>query len=295
MASLGFIGLGVMGGRIAARLLERGHAVTGYDRVRDRAQWVIDRGLQWASSSRAVAEAAEVTFVMVNDSAALLAVAGSGSDEGAVAGLSQGKVLVDMSTVSPEVSRQVAERVRARGADMVDAPVSGSVATLEAGKLAVMVGGSADTFARIKPLLLDVGPTVTHIGGNGQAVAMKIAVNVSVGVQMQAFAEGMLLAEKSGIDRKTAMEVLTHSAIASPVLQYRGPLVMGLPENPWFNVNMMQKDMQLALEMGRRLAVPLPTSSAANECLTAARAAGYGEEDCAAVYHALARMSGVPV
>jgi 3-hydroxyisobutyrate dehydrogenase-like beta-hydroxyacid dehydrogenase len=116
-----------------------------------------------------------------------------------------------------------------------------------------------------------------------------------VGVQMQAFAEGVLLAEKSGIDRRTAVEVMLRSAIASPVLQYRGPLTLGLPAEPWFNVNMMQKDMNLALELGRKLGVPLPTSSVTNEFLTAARAAGFGEQDCAAVFQSLAQLSGVVV
>jgi 3-hydroxyisobutyrate dehydrogenase-like beta-hydroxyacid dehydrogenase len=291
MANLGFIGLGVMGGRIAARLMEKGHTVTGYARARDRAQWLVEKGLRWADSSGAVAAAADITFVMVNDSAALESVARSG--DGLLTGLSRGKVVVDMSTVSPDLSRAVAEEVRARGADMVDAPVSGSVATLEQGKLSVMVGGHRDTFERLKPLLEEIGPTVTHIGGNGLALAMKIAINLSVGVQMQAFSEGLLLAEKSGIDRRTAVEVMTHSAIASPVLQYRGPLALGLPAEPWFNVNMMQKDMLLALELGRRLGVPLPTSSVTNEFLTAARAAGFGEQDCAAVFQSLAALSGV--
>jgi 3-hydroxyisobutyrate dehydrogenase-like beta-hydroxyacid dehydrogenase len=249
--------------------------------------------MRLADSPRAVAATVDVVFMMVSDSAAVQSVAGSGSDDGLLAGLSPGTIVVDMSTISPEVSRDVAARVRERGADMVDAPVSGSVATIEANKLAIMVGGAPETIEKVRPLLLDLGPTVTPIGGNGQAVAMKIAVNISVGVQIQAFAEGMVLAEKSGIDRKVAMQVLTNSAVASPLIQYRGPMVMGLPDEPWFNVNMMQKDMMLALDVGRRLAVPLATSAATNECLSAARAAGLGEEDFASLYHLLAKISGV--
>jgi 3-hydroxyisobutyrate dehydrogenase-like beta-hydroxyacid dehydrogenase len=280
-----------MGGRVAARLLEKGHSVTGYSRTREKARWLLDRGMSWAETARGVAETSDVVFVMVTDSPALEAVA-DGPD-GLVAGLGVGKVVVDMSTVAPAVSRRVAARVRERGADMVDAPVSGSVSTLEQGKLAIMVGGARATFDRVKPLLEDVGPTVTHIGDNGLALSMKIAINVSVGVQMLAFAEGVLLAEKGGIDRRTAVEVMVRSAVASPLVQYRGPMVLGLPAEPWFNVNMMQKDLLLALELGREQDVPLPTTAVTNELLTAARAAGFGHEDYAAVFHVLARMSGV--
>jgi 3-hydroxyisobutyrate dehydrogenase-like beta-hydroxyacid dehydrogenase len=291
MANLGYVGLGVMGGRVADRLLTKGHAVTGYNRTRSKAQWLIDRGMKWADSPRAVAEAADVVFVMVTDSAALEAVA-NGPD-GVLSGIGTGKLLIDMSTVSPAVSRALAARVRERGADMVDAPVSGSVTTLEQGKLSMMVGGERATFDRVKLLLEDIGPKVTHVGGNGLAVSMKIAVNLSLAVQMLAFSEGVLLAEKSGIDRKTAVEVLTNSVIASPMVQYRGPFVLGLPEEAWFSMDMMQKDMTLALEMGRRLRVPLPTTAVTNEFLTAARGAGLAEKDFAAMFHLLARISGV--
>jgi 3-hydroxyisobutyrate dehydrogenase-like beta-hydroxyacid dehydrogenase len=291
MANLGYIGLGVMGSRMAARLLSKGHRVAGYNRTRAKAEWLIDRGMTWADSPRAAAEGADAVFVMVTDSAALEAVA-LGPD-GFVAGLAPGKLLIDMSTVSPAVSRSIAARVRERGADMVDAPVSGSVTTLEQGKLSMMVGGEPAAFERAKPLLEDVGPKVTHVGGNGLAVSMKIAVNLSLAVQMLAFSEGVLLAEKSGIARKTAVEVLTNSVVASPMVQYRGPFVLGLPDEAWFNMTMMQKDMTLALEMGRELSVPLPTTAVTNQFLTAARGAGLAEKDFAALFHLLARMSGV--
>ena len=156
-----------------------------------------------------------------------------------------------------------------------------------------MVGGRPETFERVKPLLLDLGPKVTHVGENGLALVMKIATNLSVAVQMLAFSEGVLLAEKSGIARDTAVDVLTHSVVGSPMLQYRGPFVLNMPEEAWFNVNMMQKDMLLALELGRQVNVPLPTTAATNEFLTAARSMGLGERDFAIVFHVLARMSGV--
>ena len=176
---------------------------------------------------------------------------------------------------------------------MLDSPVSGSVITLEQGNLSLMVGGEEAIFEQVKPVLLDIGPKVNYMGANGQAVLMKIAVNLNLQVQMLAFSEGMLLAEKGGIPRETALEVMLNSVIASPALKYRTPFILNMPDEAWFNVNMMQKDMLLALEMGRELDVPLPTVSASNEYLTAARAMGLAKEDFAIVYKVLAKMSGL--
>ena len=291
MATLGFIGLGVMGGQMVSRLLDKGYTVLGYNRTRTKAQWLIDKGMRWANSPRTVAEESDITLVMVTNSAAVQAI--TEGPDGIVAGLGPGKVLIDMSTISPAASRDLAGRVRATGADLVDAPVSGSVITLKQGKLSVMVGGTAETFERVKPLLHDIGPKVTHVGGNGVALAMKIAVNLSLAVQMLAFSEGVLLAEKSGIKREVAVDVLTHSAVASPMIQYRGPFVLQQPEGAWFDVNMMQKDMLLAMELGRQLNVPLPTTAVTNEFLTAARGMGWEKLDFAVVFDVLARMAGV--
>jgi 3-hydroxyisobutyrate dehydrogenase-like beta-hydroxyacid dehydrogenase len=291
LANLGFIGLGVMGSQMVNRLLSKGHTVTGYNRTRSKAQWLIDKGMKWADSARAVAAAADVTFAMVTNSAAITSV--TEGPDGLLAGLSAGKIFVDISTVSPSVSRGLAAKVREKGADMVDSPVSGSVITLQEGKLSVMVGGRRETFERVKPLLSDIGPKVTYVGDNGLALAMKIAVNLSLAVQMMAFSEGVLLAEKSGIARETAVDVLTHSAVASPMIQYRGPFVLQQPEEAWFDVNMMQKDMLLAMELGRQLDVPLPTTAVSNEFLTAARGMGMAKLDFAVVFDVLARMSGI--
>jgi len=291
LANLGYVGLGVMGGHMVDRLLAKGHAVTGWNRTRTKAQWLIDKGMKFADSPRAVAEASEMIFCMVTDSHALEEVAAG--ERGVAAGIGPGKIFADMSTVSPAVSRAIAEKIRAKGADMVDAPVSGSVITLTSGKLSVMVGGRKETFDRLLPVLQDIGPKVTHVGGNGLALVMKIATNLSLAVQMLAFSEGVLLAEKSGIKRDIAVDVLTHSAIASPMVQYRGPFVLSMPEEAWFNVNMMQKDMLLAMELGRQVDVPLPTTAAANEYLTAARAMGLAGKDFAIIFQVLAQMSGI--
>jgi 3-hydroxyisobutyrate dehydrogenase-like beta-hydroxyacid dehydrogenase len=291
MANLGFVGLGVMGSEMVNRLLSKGHSVIGYNRTRAKADWLIKEGMKWADSPKAVAASVDVIFSMVTNSPALQAIV-EGPD-GILAGLTPGKIYVDISTVSPEYSRSVAEKVRAKGADMVDAPVSGSVITLQEGKLSVMVGGRKSTFDKIKPLLEDIGPKVTYVGDNGLALVLKIAGNLSLAVQMLAFSEGVLLAEKSGIPREIAVDVLANSAIASPMIKYRGPFVLNLPEEAWFNVNMMQKDMLLALELGRKLDVPMPSTAVTNEFLTAARGMGLVEKDFAVVFDVLAHMSGV--
>jgi 3-hydroxyisobutyrate dehydrogenase-like beta-hydroxyacid dehydrogenase len=280
-----------MGGNMVDRLLAKGHSVTGHNRTRGKAQWLIDKGMRWADSPRAVSEASNVTFCMVTNSQSLEEIAAG--DNGLLSGLSAGKFLVDMSTVAVAVSCDLAEKVRAKGADMVDAPVSGSVLTLQQGKLSIMVGGRKETFERLQPLLLDLGPKVTHVGENGLALVMKIATNLSLMAQMLAFSEGVLLAEKSGIPREIAVDVLTHSAIASPMVQYRGPFVLNMPDEAWFNVNLMQKDMLLALELGRQVNVPLPTTATSNEYLTAARGMGLAGKDFAIVFEVLARMSGL--
>ncbi len=291
MANLGFVGLGVMGGRIAKRLLDAGHQVTGYNRTASKAQWLVKAGMRLVETPRAAAASADVVFSMVADTEALRAV--TDGPDGILAGLRKGKVYVDMSTVSPEASRALAARVREQGARMLDAPVSGSVVTLEAGHLSVMVGGDRETFDQTRPIIEAIGPKVTYVGRNGQAALMKVATNLNLGAQVLAFSEAVLLAEKGGIARETALEVLLNSAIASPMLKYRGPFVLKMPEEAWFNVNMMQKDLVLALELGRQLDVPLPTTAVANEFLTAARGMQWAESDFAVVFDVLARMAGL--
>jgi 3-hydroxyisobutyrate dehydrogenase-like beta-hydroxyacid dehydrogenase len=293
VTNLGFVGLGQMGSRIAERLLEAGHRVTGWNRTRAKAEWLIERGMRWADTPRDVALASDVVFTMVTDTAALRQV--TGGEHGLLAGLGEGKVYVDMSTVSPAASRELAERVRETGARMLDAPVSGSLVTLEEGRLSLMVGGDPETLERVRPVLRDIGPTVTHVGPNGHGALMKIATNLGLAVQMLAFSEAVLLAEKGGIARETAVHVLTNSAIASPMVRYRGPFVLQQPDEAWFDVGMMQKDLRLALEAALETDVPLPTTAVTNEFLSAARGMGLADYDFAIVFDVLAAMAGVEV
>jgi 3-hydroxyisobutyrate dehydrogenase-like beta-hydroxyacid dehydrogenase len=291
MRNIGFIGLGGLGGEIAKRLLDKGYTVTGYNRTRSKAQWLVDQGMRWADSPRAVCASSDVTLSTVTDDAALSAIA-DGPD-GILAGLSLNKIVAEMSTVSLAASRSLAERIREVGGDMVDAPVSGSKITLQQGMLSIMVGGRRETFERIKPLLYDIGRKVTYAGENGLGLALKIAINLAAPVQMLAFAEGVLLAEKNGISRDVAVDVLMNSVMASPMIQYRAPFILDSSLDVLFNVKMMQKDTLLALEMGRKEDVPLPTTAIANEFLTAAGAMGLEEREFSAVFDVLARMSGM--
>ena len=291
VAELGFVGLGVMGSEVVKRLLDAGHTVYGWNRTRGKAEALRRQGMHWADSPRELAERSEIVFTMVTNTAAVRAV--TDGRDGILAGLRPDSVYVDMSTASPANTRVLAEQVSALGAEMLDAPVSGSVITLEQGKLTVMVGGDAQVFERVKPILEAIGPKVFHVGPNGAAATMKIATNLSLAVQMLAFSEGVLLAEKSGIPRETAVEVLLSSVIASPMVVYRGPFVLEQPDEAWFDVNMMQKDMTLALELGRELDVPLPTTAVTNEFLTAARGMGLEDKDFAVLFDVLAQMSGV--
>lgn len=294
MATLGFVGLGAMGSRLARRLLEAGHTVTGYNRTPDKARALEPLGLKVAATPREAADGAAAVFSMVTDNEALRAVA-LGPD-GIVAGLGRESVFVEMSTVSPAVTREIGEAVAARGATMIDAPVSGSTMTVENGHASIVVGGDPAALERVRPYLAVMGPAgITHVGALGVAKTMKIATNLGLAVQMLAFSEAVLLAEKAGIARATAVEALLKSVVASPMIKYRGPFVVGaMPRDAWFNVGMMQKDLQLALDQAHATGVALPTTALAQEWLSMARGVGLGERDFATVFDVLAGLSGLP-
>jgi 3-hydroxyisobutyrate dehydrogenase len=283
--TLGFVGLGHMGGNMAARLLAAGYTVHGESRSRDHAQHLLDEGLGWLDTPREVAAVADIVFTSIPDDAALQDVA-AGPD-GLLAGLEPGKVWVDVSTVSPRVSREVADRARDTGAVMLDAPVSGSVPQVKSGSLTIMVGGEEGAYERVVPVLRELG-TPTLVGGNGQGIVLKMAVNISLAVQMLAFSEGLLLAERDGVDAHVAAEVMTQSPIGSPMLKARAPLVLDLPDDAWFDVSLMRKDIRLALETGRELGVPLASADAAEQVLTKAGELGYEHRDIAALFQVLA-------
>ena len=291
---LAFVGLGAMGGRLARRLLDAKHPVTGYNRTPEKARALEAAGLKLASTPRAAVDGAVAVFSMVTDDAALRQVALG--DDGIVAGLGRGAVWAEMSTVSAAVTRELGELVAARGAAMLDTPVSGSTITVEQGAASIAVGGDRQALERVRPYLSAMAPGgITHVGPLGLAKTMKIATNLGLAVQMLAFSEAVLLAEKAGIARETAVEALLKSVIASPMVKYRGPYVVGrMPRDAWFNIAMVQKDMQLALDQGHATGVPLPTTALTQEWLTMARGLGLGDFDFAILFDVLASLSGAP-
>jgi len=289
VATIGFVGLGVMGGNIAARLLAAGHNVQGYNRTAAKAAPLAELGMTVVPTPRGAADEAGVVFSMVSDGPALAAVCGG--EDGILAGLSAGSVYVDLSTVGPAASAAVRRATEERGARFLTAPVSGSVATIRAGRLSFMVGGSAEALAEVRPLLLDIGSTITHVGSVEQAAAMKLAVNLSVAAQTIAFSEGVLLAERYGIDPAAAVDVLLTSVVASPMLSYRGPFLLDPPAEPWFTVALARKDLRIIQEMADEVSLPLWTAAATAPVLAAAQSLGYGDQELGAVGRALREMS----
>jgi 3-hydroxyisobutyrate dehydrogenase-like beta-hydroxyacid dehydrogenase len=287
--AIGMIGIGEMGGGFVDRLLLAKYDVVGWNRTPAKAEPYIAKGMRWADSPRAVTEQCDCVLTMVTNDAALHAV--TDGPEGILAAI-RGKVLVEMSTIAVPVVQEMAKQTEAAGGVLLDAPVLGSQVSIVQGKLLVMVGGDEAAYTRVKPYLEAIGPRVFRVGDVGQAKTMKIALNLNLATQMLALSEGLLLAVRSGIDRDTALEIMLNGAMGSPMLQYRAPLIKGMPEKAWFDCDMMQKDMNLALALGAKLGVPLPTTAVSNEWLNAARGQGLAHHDFSVLYYALAHAAG---
>ena len=283
---IGFVGLGHMGGNMAARYLAAGYPVYGETRSKEGLEHLLDQGLSWCETPRELAQSADVVITSIPSDDVLREIAGG--PDGIVEGLEEGKVWVDMSTVSPSVSREVAKQVEAAGARMLDAPVSGSVPQVESGTLTIMVGGEKQSYERVEGVLKELGAP-TYIGENGQGLVLKLAINISLAVQMLALSEGLLMAERDGVDGKLALEVMTESPIGSPMLKAREPLILDSSGEAWFDVELMHKDIRLALQTADELHVPLPSAHAADQVLTQAEELGYGHRDIAALREVLAK------
>jgi 3-hydroxyisobutyrate dehydrogenase-like beta-hydroxyacid dehydrogenase len=290
--NLGFVGLGAMGQFIVPRLMAAGHKVTGWNRSRDKAEPLIAQGMAFADTPRAVAEKSDIVFSIVTDSKAVRAVALG--DDGIIAGLKRGGIYIDMSTIEPDASRAVAAEFAKAGSIMLDGPISGSPVTVVAGNASVMIGGDEEAFERAKPVLLAIGPKVTRIGGNGLACQMKIAVNLLLMVEVIAFGEAVALAEKGGVSRESALDAILKSVAASPVLGYRGPFILEgkMPNVPLADVTLQQKDMMLALNLGRTLGSPVPLAAAANEMMNACRGLGIDGNDFVVAHRVYRRLGG---
>ena len=273
---VGFIGLGAMGSGIAQRIMDAGYPVVAWNRTRGKAEELIAGGMGWADTAREVAARCDVVFTMLTNTAAIQATARG--DDGLLAGLRPGSVWADLSTIAPDASVALAEEVAATGACYLDTPVSGSPATLAAGQMSVMVGGERAAFDHVEKLLHAIGPKVTYIGGNGHAILTKVAINLTLVVSVTAFAEAVTLVEKAGVDRAAVVDAALKSVVASPVLGYRAPLLVDDSE-VYADVELQQKDLVLAQELGRRLGAMVPTCSAASEMLSAARSSDLADRD----------------
>ncbi len=289
---VGFIGLGDMGQGIVPRLLAAGHQVTGWNRTAGKAVPLLEVGMEWADTPRQVAEGAEVVLSVVTDAAAVEKVALG--EDGVLSGLGSDGIYADMSTIDPDASRRIATAFADAGRTMLDAPLSGSPISLEQDKASVMVGGDAAAFERVRPVLEAIGPTVTYIGASGMAVQMKVAINLCLIVEMVAFSEAVALAEKGGVDRSVAVDAMLKSVVASPVMGYRGPFILegNMPDKPLANVTLQQKDMLLALDLGRRQGSPVPLAAAANEMLNACHGLGLSHRDFVTVFDVYRRLGG---
>lgn len=290
---VGFVGLGAMGQVIVPRLLAAGHAVTGWNRSRERAAPLVELGMRLADTPRAVAAAADITFSIVTDGAAVKEVA-LGTD-GVLEGMRAGGVYVDMGTIAPDVTRFVAAELKKRGFEMLDAPLSGSPVTVQQGNASLMIGGDKATFERVEPVLRAIGPKVTYIGASGQASVMKLAVNALLMVEVIAFGEAVALAEKGGVAREIALDAVLKSVTAAPVLGYRGPFILEgkMPKVPLADVTLQQKDMLLVLEMARKSGSPAPLAAAANEMMNACRGLGLDRNDFVVAHQVYRKLSGL--
>jgi len=291
--NVGFIGLGDMGQAIVPRLLEAGHRVTGWNRTKEKAEPLLKRGMLFADSPRQLASGSDVVFSIVTDSAAVKALALG--ENGIISGLRKDGVYLDMSTIDPEASRAVGAEFSKAGLTMMDAPISGTTLTIGQGKASVMVGGDRATFDRVQPVLLAIGPKVTYVGAQGLAVQLKVALNMTLVIEVIGFCEGVALAEKGGVPREVAVDAMLKSVVASPVISYRAPLILEghISDATYGDVNLQQKDMLLALTLGRRMGVPVPLGAAANEMLNACRGLGLDHHDFVTVYEVYRRLGGM--
>jgi 3-hydroxyisobutyrate dehydrogenase-like beta-hydroxyacid dehydrogenase len=288
---VGFAGLGAMGAGIARRLMDAGYRVVGWNRTKAKAQDLLDAGMGWAGSPRELAAEVDVLFTMLTNTSAIEATA-DGPD-GVLAGIRPGTIWADISTIAPDASVALAERVAAGGAAFLDCPVSGSPATLAAGQMSVMAGGDRAAFDHVRAVLEAIGPKVTYIGPNGHAILTKVAINLALVASVTAFAEGVALAEKAGVDRTAVVDAVLKSVIASPVIGYRAPLLVE-DTAVFADVELQQKDLVLAQDLARRLGMAVPLTSATSDMLSAARSSRQsGRDFVVSVHEAYRRLGGM--
>ncbi len=290
---VGFIGFGDMGKAIVPRLLAAGHQVTGWNRSKEKGEPLFKLGMIWANSPRELATESDVVISIVTDSDAVRNIALG--ENGVIRGLRKDGIYCDMSTIDPEVSREIGVEFAKAGLTMMDTPISGTTLTIGQGKASLMAGGPQEAFERVQPLLLAIGPKVTYIGAQGLAIQLKVALNMTLVIEVIGFCEGVALAEKGGVPREVAVDAMLKSVVASPVIAYRAPLILEghISDATYGSVDLQQKDMLLALNLGRKMGLPVPLGAAANELLNACRGLGLQQHDFVTVYEVYRRMGGM--
>jgi 3-hydroxyisobutyrate dehydrogenase-like beta-hydroxyacid dehydrogenase len=292
--NLGFIGLGDMGSLIVPRLMAAGHEVTGWNRTKSKPEvaQLTAAGMSWADTPAEVAAASEVVFSCLTNGAAVKACT-TGKD-GVLEGLAAGSIHIDMSTISPDVTRECSAAFAKAGRIFLDGPISGSPVTVKAGQASIMIGGDKAAFERLKDMLTAIGPKVSYLGPSGMATTMKISVNLLLMVEIICFGEAVALAEKGGVDRTAAVDAILKSVAASPVIGYRGPFILegNMPAKPLADVTLQQKDMVLALDLARKLGQPTPLAAAANEMMNACRGLGIDHNDFVVAFEAYRKLGG---
>ena len=279
---VGFIGLGLMGRPMAANLLKAGYEVTVWNRTASRADDLVAQGAKRAATTREVAAASEVVFTIVSDPPALESVLWG--NDGVFAGLRRGSVLVDSSTVSPALERRAAAAAAAQGSEFLEAPVTGGTWGAEKGELVFMVGGEASTLKRVEPVLGVMGKKWFHLGPHGAGQTVKLAMNLLLALEVEAFAEALalVLARKCRASEKL-FEVMQTSMGRSGLLDIKGPMMLKGEYKPSFPLRLMHKDMSLALDLANQLGVPLPSSAATREVLSAVKGATKEDVDFSAL------------
>lgn len=274
---IGFIGLGIMGKPMARNLIKAGYSLTVHNRSRGAADELVRDGAKDGRTPRAVAEESDIIITMLPDSPDVQQVV-TGPD-GVLEGLRKGAALVDMSTISPMVTQELAKAVRAKGAEMLDAPVSGGEKGAIDATLSIMVGGPEETFARVKPILEAMGKNIVHIGASGAGQVTKACNQIVVALTIQAVSEALTLAAKAGVDTGKVRQALLGGFAQSRILDVHGQRMLERNFKPGFRVRLHQKDLNIGLSTGKNLGVPLPATAIVQEAFTALQGLGRGEQD----------------
>ncbi|MFB6080229.1 MAG: NAD(P)-dependent oxidoreductase [Haloferacaceae archaeon] len=289
MHSVGFVGLGAMGSRMAWNVADAGYDLGVYNRTAAKTEPFADAGIEVYDSPRALAAASDAVVTMVTGPEALRAVA-LGQD-GVVRGLGRDAVVVDTSTVSRDATAEVAARVREAGGRFVDAPVLGTLGPAETGELLVLAGADDDALVDARPLLSVFGD-VRHVGGVGDGTSMKLTTNLLLGVLMEGFSEALAFAEGQDLPLDAVLDVIESGVLGAPLYDYKAPVVRERDFAPQFPVDLLFKDLDLVLDAGGEEEVPLPATAAARETASATRALGHGEEDMAALVRYFEDVTG---